>query len=436
MKSNGRKTGTLWPGGGSRPRGDEVTRRGMRVGCVLGLVGLAVAAGVMLQHRFSTPRPTASGSAATAMAPDKPGVKYRATRATPTTSIAAATPVERQISPRTREWVERLRQPSAGGPLTTESAVMWDEVRTQVIASGSEAVPAIREFLSKKTGDDWDAGARRVLGYDSARLAMFDALSRIGGAEAEAALASTLTETLDPREIALLARDLEQMAPGQYRQAAVDAARQALSAAASDPAKVREVAPLFEVLNRFGGITAVNDLEEVAARWSYYATISLAQLPDGAGVSSLVRLAQGANSVSGPATDPAIRMLASLSSQREDARTAFLELVRNNRVGLSTWAQLAPILAGAQLQFAGGVFGGDTHLDHGAGAQRIHLNNGNQNFWVAMPAATVRAEQWEKQLVWLDQLSTVATAPAAQSAIQEAWKLILGRLSPLTAGVR
>jgi hypothetical protein len=54
---------------------------------------------------------------------------------------------------------------------------------------------------------------------------------------------------------------------------------------------------------------------------------------------------------------------------------------------------------------------------------------------IGMPAS-VRAEQMERQLAWLDQLSAVVTHPTAKEAIQDAWTKLHGRLNPLAAKVR
>lgn len=431
MKSNRDKTSSSPRGRERGCLGDEA-RRWLRWGS--GLVAV-VAAGVLLHQRFSAPSSNASGLAVIFGTARVSGKEFQAASPTRLADAAATMSTARKMSPRIRDWVERLSQPAALGPLTIESAAAWDEILVRLIASGPEAVPAIREFLARNADNEWDAGARRVLGYDSARTAMFDALRQIGGTEAEAALAATLAETLSPREIALLARNLELMAPGRHRQAAVDAARQSLATEAIGIVGAQDVAPLFEVLDRFGGDTVATDLEGAAVRWNYYSAIALAQLPDGAGVSTLVRLADGTNSITGRAADPAIQMLGSMATHNEEARAAFLDLARNDRIATSTWGRLGPILAGAEVQFSAGVFGGSASLDHGAGAQQIHLSQGNQNIWTGLPAVAASAEHWEKQLVWLDQLAAIATGPAAQAAIQEAWKLILVRLSPLTASV-
>jgi len=57
----------------------------------------------------------------------------------------------------------------------------------------------------------------------------------------------------------------------------------------------------------------------LAKQWNYYAVIALAQLPDGAGVPSLIRMAQEENGY-GP-----LQMLAQLASDNPDARTALLD---------------------------------------------------------------------------------------------------------------
>jgi hypothetical protein len=125
-------------------------------------------------------------------------------------------------------------------------------------------------------------------------------------------------------------------------------------------------------------------------------------------------------------------MLATLAGRNDEARETFLELVNNGGIPNSTWSQLAPFLAGAQLHFSAEVFGQGIPLDHGAGAQQVHLSAGNQNFWIGQAAIAPTANHSEKQLAWLDQLSAVAKDPAAQAAIQKTLTLILARLGPYT----
>src|SRR5947209_8546404 len=81
----------------------------------------------------------------------------------------------------------------------------------------------------------------------AARAAMFHALVQIGGAEGLAGTLQTLQTTADPREIAVLAQNLEKLAPGLHRQEAIEASRDALAMAALGKLEGADVAPLFEV---------------------------------------------------------------------------------------------------------------------------------------------------------------------------------------------
>src|SRR5207253_10973758 len=125
----------------------------------------------------------------------------------------------------------------------------WNRRLELVKAQGPAAVAGIREVLQNRV--DLDFGLVDGLGFAGARAAMFDALGQIGGAEGIAATLQTLENTADPREIAVLAQNLEKLAPGEHRQEAIEAARDALAMARSGKLDGADVAPLFEVLNKF-----------------------------------------------------------------------------------------------------------------------------------------------------------------------------------------
>src|SRR5205085_11991929 len=109
---------------------------------------------------------------------------------------------------------------------------------------GAAAVPAIQDFLDKNADFMFGADGARALGYGSARFAMFDVLRQIGGAEGIGALSGVLQTTSDPREIAALAQNLDQLAPEQYRGQILDAARQVLATASTLKGNETDVAPL------------------------------------------------------------------------------------------------------------------------------------------------------------------------------------------------
>ena len=216
-----------------------------------------------------------------------------------------------------------------GGLLPEEQAAAWRTNLQQLVEQGATAVPAIREFLLQNTDFDFGPDGQQVLGYPTARTAMFDALAQIGVPLAVAALTEVLQTTADPREIALLGQSLEKLEPGLHQQQAVDAARQSLAMATEGNLPGRDVAPLFEVLQKYGGSSAVTDLEQGARQWNYYATIALAQLPDGAGIPSLVQMADGENA---GARTAAFQMLAQAASHSFYARAALLDRARQGRI--------------------------------------------------------------------------------------------------------
>src|SRR5262249_24532715 len=151
-----------------------------------------------------------------------------------------------------------------------------------------------------------------ALGATSMRLALIDALQQIGGADAIATSAQILSSTTDPREIANLTRGLEQMAPEQYREAAVSAARSALGVAQRNLG-ANDVAPLFELLQRYGGAAVIPDLEAAAGQWHFYGPLALASLPEGAGIPSLERMVDDPSGNAHANDRFALQMLAELS---------------------------------------------------------------------------------------------------------------------------
>src|SRR5436309_13851412 len=254
-------------------------------------------------------------------------------------------------TPYSRQLVEslcRLDQPVQ----TPEQVAEWKQNFQQLIAQGPRAAGAILEFLQKNV--DLDFGPGSGLGYGSARAALFDALVQIGGAEGVAGTLQVLQNTADPREIAALAQNLEKLAPGEHRQEAIEAARDALAMAAAGKLEGADVAPLFEVLHSYGDTSVVTDLMQAAKQWNYYSAIALAELPDGGGVPALIDMAQGTSS----GRLNALEMLAQLSAQYPEARAALVEQAR--KISPNMWPYLAPLLAGDLYHYQDSALGSAT----------------------------------------------------------------------------
>ena len=263
-------------------------------------------------------------------------------RSQPEFANSAVRPAFRaEAMPEMRKFIEYLLHPGAGGgPFTEEHAVIWRENLRRLIQQGGSAVPAIQEFLDKNLDFDFGQVGQKMLGYSGARAAMIDALGQIGGADAINSMADLLRKTADPREIAQLARNLEKVDPGYHQQEALDAARETLLMAGEGNLAGRDVGPLFDMFTKYGDARAVGDLEQSAGRWNYYAASALAQLPEGAGIPTLIQMAARG----GGAKAPALGMLAQVATQSPDARAALVNQAHQNLLSPYDWAVLGPFL--------------------------------------------------------------------------------------------
>jgi len=342
-------------------------------------------------------------------------------------SKAATVPLP-EPTPQSRQLMSalcRLDQPSI--PRTPEQVAEWKQNLQQLIAQGAPAVRAIREFLEKNV--DLDFGPGNALGYSSARAAMFDALVQIGGAEGLTGTLQTLQNTADPREIAVLAQNLEKLEPGSHRQEAIEAAREALAMAAGGKLDGADVAPLFEVLRSYGDTSVLTDLMQAAKQWNYYSAIALAQLPDGAGIPALIEMSQGA---SGGKLN-ALEMLAQVSTKYPEARAALLEQARANKITPNLWPYLAPLLAGDLYHYQDSAFDspirtGDKRPNSG------HVVLGNQHFYTAPAFELLTPEDINQRLALIEELKAVTGDPAALKALDQS-KDLIERRRPQTAAV-
>jgi hypothetical protein len=314
--------------------------------------------------------------------------------------------------------VESLVRLESSGVSPAEQSAQWKDHLKQLVQQGPAGVPAIMEFLDKNTDVGFGREGSQMLGYPSARTAMFDALLQIGGPEAIGALSQTLQATADPREIALLARNLEQLEPQQHRQEAVEAARQTLALVASGKSEGTDVAPLFEVLKQYGGAAAATDLEQAGGSWNYYAAIALAQLPDGAGVPSLIRIVQNPDAKT--KSLPALEMLAEVSNQYPEARAALLAQTRANEIPANRWPYLASVLAGERYQYQDSMFDTPAIPPNPSDVRTFHISAGNQNFSAVAGAANFTPDQMQQQLSLIDELLSATSNPAAVQALQQA----------------
>jgi len=375
-------------------------------------------------HGQQAPAQVSAESTGVAATPDLPPPR-------PAVVSSTAQALVPEPSAQTRQLVVSLsRLDQLGQPMTAEQAAEWQENREKLVQLGRDAVPAIAEFLQQNKDVDFGEDAGKALGFGSARTALFDALQQMGGPEAVSVMTDVLGATADPKEIALLARNLAQQDPDQYRGEVLNAVHEALTMAANKKLEGSDVGPLFEVLQKFGGAGAVADLDQATGHWKYYATMALAQLPDGAGIPTLARMAQDADGGSA-ARDAALQMLAQISSQYADARAALLEQVRSDKIPPNMWPYLTPPLAGDQFQVRDSTFGGITNMIQGSDLRTTHIAFGNQNF-ISAPVANLTPEQISRQTALIDELLSATSNPAAIQALQQSRALLAKRV-PQTA---
>ena len=276
----------------------------------------------------------------------------------------------------------------------------------QLAEQGGASVPAIREFLDRFQDIDFDAvGAGKQVGYPSLRIGLLNVLGQIGEPEAAELSLQTLQKTGDPLEIALLAKGLgKQLPPEQFREAALTAASEALAQAASGKWDGRSVTPLFEVLQKYGDQSVVNVLEQSAGKWNYYSTLALAGLPDGAGIPTLVRLAQDPAITGVGNGDFALRPLAQAAMQFPEARTALMDQAKLNQIPDRAWPAVATSLAGTYIQY------------------------GNQLFGSTAPPVVWSNDQINQRVALIDQMLGVTTSPAGAQALQNARAQVVAKL--------
>ncbi len=323
--------------------------------------------------------------------------------------------------------VEGLTRPvQPGTPLSAEQAAAWKQQWQQLVAQGAGGLPAIRDFLEKNQDVMFDADSVRMLGYPSARVALFDAVREMGGPDGIAGTLAALHGTGDPREILALARNLESMAPGgEHRQEVAQAAREALDMAARGELKGYDVGPLFQVLQQAGGVDSVAEFEKASGQWNYYSAMSLASLPDGAGIPSLIRMAQGTSG----ARTIAFEMLAQTATQYPEARAALVDMARREGIPPTIWAYLGSVLGGDQYQFADAVW---QAAQDGHRVERMKtgsIRHGNQGFYQGPPIGGFTPEQINQQTALIDEMLGATSNARAVQSLQTARNSLSTRLA-------
>lgn len=371
----------------------------------------------------------------TVSTPNELSAETKVTNATaenpvPARAAAASSPARPAPTPESQQLVQGLTKVfQPGSPITAENAGAFRQQLQQLVQQGASGIPAILEFLAKNQDEVFSTEQSQAAGYASVRGALMDALRQIGGPEGIAGMLEVIHTTGDPHEILALARNLDAIAPDEYRSDMIEAARQTLAMARQGQLEGYDVAAVFEVLRQFGGSDAIVDFQQASGQWKYYAAIGLAQLPDGAGIPTLIQMANDSDSRRGIA----LEMLAQVATVYPEARAALVAQVRAGNIEPNLWPFLGAVLMGDHYQFSEST--GQTLRD-GQYMERVrssHIQFGNQNLYQGAPPGGFTPEQLNQQLAFVNELLGAASNPDAQRELTRAQAALNARLNRLSA---
>jgi hypothetical protein len=313
----------------------------------------------------------------------------------------------------------------SSGSITPVQAAVWRESLQALKAQGESGLPAIREFLEKNLDVNFsgiEGGA--LMETSSLRMALLKAMQEIGGEHAIAGSLEALQTSADPGELALVAAYLQKADPTQYRDAVMAAAHEALEMAAGSNWDGRDVAPLFDVLKTFGGEEAARDLEKYANTWFNYTPLVLAEMQDGAGIASLIRLnADGAVQLG---RETYQRMLAQVSVQSPEAELALMDLAKRGKIDPNNWRAVADALAGDILRPVNSpVSGSGPQIQN---QKSYHVAIGNQNMMEFPAPADMPTDQVNQRIQIIDRLLNLSGDSLAIQQLQNARARLAGRL--------
>ena len=301
----------------------------------------------------------------------------------------------------------------------------------ELAQQGTEGAAAIDDLRLRLENGELDAFGDGDPGDESSSIVTRRDPRKGGDAEADgvAPLLEQLARTTDPMEIAMLAQDLEEKAPGVYRQEVLDAARQALQRAAQDPPEERvDVTPVFEVFEAYGEDGTASDLEQ-ETKWWPYSLMALAGMPDGQGVPSLIATASDPRVPVDQRPQLVFQMLAQAAAEYPDAGDALLELARSGQIPERAWGPVGAALQGMHLTFPWQIFD-QTGL--GAAADDAPRIGGFENetldvhYDLRLVSPIWSQEQIDRQIALIDELIDTTGNSNAKQALSDARSSLLG----------
>lgn len=348
-----------------------------------------------------------------------------------------SSPAPEEIAPweYSEKLMERLLALKGKKSLTPEQlSAAIKGILASLAGLGQDALPAIAAYLAKGDDIDYDEVKvnERVFDRKTARMGLLEALKNIGGTEATELLVATLQNTGRPEEIVMLARMLEKQWPGEYQQAALNAAYQALARISQAQPGTLDVGPLFQVFADLADQQSIARLEQYVSRWPRYAATALAYAPDGAGLPGLVHMLESTQDQS--LKETVVQLLGQTASRYPQAASALLEGIRSQEIQVPDylWPKVAEGLMGNyNFQL---VRPKVNYLPvQPTRSPYRHILYGNLSGWgretvYITDVSDLTAEDIEARLAVIDQMLSADLNRAAVAALENARESLLRRI--------
>ena len=166
-------------------------------------------------------------------------------------------------------------------------------------------------------------------------------------------------------------------------------------------------------------------------RWKYYATIALANLPEGAGIPSILRLADPSSGSGSRVV--ALEMVAQLANDHTEVRQFLLDQVANKTIPPNLWPYLAGPLAGDQYFPVDSAITSYPTLQTWSDLKTTHISYGNQNLYNLPGDQNLTAEGIGQRLALVDELIKATADPNAIQTLQRARNALTARYDRTTA---
>jgi hypothetical protein len=151
----------------------------------------------------------------------------------------------------------------------------------------------------------------------------------------------------------------------------------------------------------------------------------MAQMPEGAGLPSLLKLAE--DKASGGARLQALQILTEMAPNQPAAREFLVGQLGNGNIPADYWSYLKTALVGNQYFPTDAVLTAYPNVPDWSEIQTVHIHVGNQNLYSIPTNASQTQEGIQAHLALVDQLLGIATDASIKANLQQARETLQNR---------